>query len=53
MQKYIDAVKNNIVKLRDGLVEKYKSCDLQFSFVRYTDFDVPHETKTTYLDFTR
>ncbi len=53
MGSYIEAVKNNISNLRDRLHEEYRNCDVVFSFVRYTDFDQPDSTKTTYLPFTR
>ena len=52
MGPHITAVKNNIQKLGDALQEEYKNCDLVFSFVRYTDFDL-EENRTSYLPFTR
>ena len=53
MRKHINAVKNNVQSLRDHLANEYKGCDLRFSFVRYTDYDQPESTRTTYIDFTR
>ena len=52
MGSYITTVKNNIQQLRDKLQEEYKNCDLLFSFVRYTDFDLG-SSRTSYLQFTR
>ncbi len=49
----IEAVKNNIKQLRDGLDAQYKGCDLRFAFVRYTDYDQPASTRTTWIDFTK
>lgn len=53
MGSHIEAVKNSVQELRDNLVKEYKACDLRFSFVRYTDYDQPSTTRTTWLDFTR
>ncbi len=53
MSSHIEAVKNSIQELRDQLVKEYKGCDLRFSFVRYTDYDQPASTRTTWLDFTK
>ena len=53
MSSYIEAVKNNVQSLRDHLANEYKGCDLRFSFVRYTDYDQPESTRTTWVDFTR
>lgn len=52
MSSYIEAVKNNVKQLRDDLVAQYKGCDIRFAFVRYTDYDQPESTRTTYIDFT-
>ena len=52
MGSYIEAVKNNVKQLRDDLVAQYKGCDIRFAFVRYTDYDQPVSTRTTYIDFT-
>ncbi len=52
MGGHIEAVKNSVQQLRDQLVEEYKGCDLRFSFVRYTDYDQPESTRTTWLNFT-
>ena len=53
MHHHIDAVKKNIKELRSTLAEEYKSSDVVFSFVRYTDYDITDESKrTTYLQFT-
>lgn len=53
MRHHIEAVKNSVQELRDQLVKEYKGCDLRFSFVRYTDYDQPASTRTTWLDFTK
>lgn len=53
MQNSIEAVKNNITVLRSSLVAEYKQCELLFSFVRYTDYDQPSHSRTTFLNFTR
>ena len=53
MSSYIEAVKNNVQSVSDHLVEEYKGCDLRFAFVRYTDYDQPESTRTTWIDFTR
>jgi hypothetical protein len=54
MSSYITAVKSNVQDLRDHLANEYKGCDLRFSFVRYTDYDVvPESARTTWVDFTR
>lgn len=52
MGSYIEAVKNNVKQLRDDLVKQYKGCDIRFAFVRYTDYDLPVSTRTTFIDFT-
>ena len=51
MGSHIEAVKNNVKKLRDDLVREYRGCDIQFAFVRYTDYDVKYD-RTTWIDFT-
>ncbi len=53
MSRSIEAVKNNVKQLRDGLDAQYKGCDLRFAFVRYTDYDQPASTRTTWIDFTK
>ena len=53
MSSWIVSVKSNITKICDRLVTQYKGCDLQLSFVRYTDYDLPEDTRTTYLNFTK
>lgn len=53
MGSWIESVKDNIKTVRDQLDEKYKGCDLQFAFVRYTDYDQPEETRTTKIDLTK
>ncbi len=52
MRAHIEAVKNSVQQLRDQLIHEYKGCDLRFSFVRYTDYDQPESTRTTWLNFT-
>ena len=53
MTSHIDAVKRNIQNLQNHLVAEYKGCNLKFAFVRYTDYDIPESTRTTWIDFTR
>ena len=53
MRRSIEAVKNNIQQLRERLVAEYTKCDLVFAFARYTDYDQPSDTRTTYLNFTK
>ena len=53
MCSHIEAVKNNVQNLRDHLATEYKGCDLRFAFVRYTDYDQPESSRTTWLNFTR
>ena len=53
MGSYIEAVKTNVKQIREYLIGKFKGCDIRFAFVRYTDYDQPESTRTTYLDFTR
>ena len=53
MGSWIESVKNNVKELRDRLETQYKGCDLKFAFVRYTDYDQPESTRTTWLNFTK
>lgn len=53
MASWIEAVKNNVRQLRDNLDSDYKGCDLRFAFVRYTDYDQPAHTRTTWIEFTK
>ena len=53
MSSWIESVKNNVKQIRDKLEHQYKGCDLQFSFVRYTDYDQPESTRTSWLNFTK
>ena len=53
MQSWIQTVKDNIVQLRDKLEVEYQGCDLQFAFVRYTDYDQHASTRTTWINFTK
>lgn len=53
MSSWIEGVKNNIKTVSDGLDKQYRGCDLRFAFVRYTDYDQPVQTKTTWIDFTK
>ena len=53
MSSFIESVKNNIRQLRDNLETQYRGCDLQFAFVRYTDYVQPAALRTSLLDFTR
>ena len=53
MSSSIESVKNTIRQLRDNLETQYSGCDLQFAFVRYTDYVQPEALRTTLLDFTR
>ncbi|XP_019852957.1 PREDICTED: alpha-protein kinase vwkA-like [Amphimedon queenslandica] len=53
MRSWIESVKANVKNVRDGLEQHYKGCDIRFSFVRYTDYDQPSSTRTTWVDFTQ
>ena len=53
MTRWIEAVKNNVKQLRDRLEADYKTCDIRFAFVRYTDYDQPASTRNTWIDFTK
>ena len=53
MRSWIEVVKDNIVQLRDKLEVEYQGCDLQFAFVRYTDYDQPDYSRTTWKNFTK
>jgi len=53
MSSWIQTVKDNIMQLRDKLEEEYQGCDLQFAFVRYTDYDQPASSRTTWINFTK
>ena len=53
MNPWIQAFKGNILQLRDKLEVEYQGCDLQFAFVRYTDYDQPASTRTTWINFTK
>ena len=53
MSSWIESVKTNVKNVRDGLEQHYKGCDIRFSFVRYTDYDQPASTRTTWIDFTQ
>ncbi|EFA77641.1 hypothetical protein PPL_12248 [Heterostelium album PN500] len=50
MGEYINQVKNDLVELREELKVNYKSLDMMFGFIRYTDFDV--KKPYSILDFT-
>jgi hypothetical protein len=52
MGSWIQTVKDNITTVRDQIEKEYKGCDLRFAFVRYTDYDVSADTRTTWIDFT-
>ncbi len=53
MGSWIESVKQNITKVRDRLETQYKGCNLRVSFVRYTDYDQPESSRTTWLEFTK
>lgn len=53
MQPWIDSVKSGITDLYDAMYRKYDGCDLRVAFVRYTDYDQPEGSRTTWIDFTR
>ena len=53
MGSWIQTVKDNIIQLRDKLEVEYQGCDLQFAFVRYTDYDQPASSRTTWINFTK
>ena len=52
MRSYIESVKNNVKGMYDEIRAKFTNADLRFSFVRYTDYDQPESTRTTWVDFT-
>ena len=52
MGPWITKIKDNILIWKRHLLENYQNACLRFSFVRYTDFDQPSATRTTFLDFT-
>ena len=52
MGPWITKIKDNILIWKRRLLENYQNARLHFSFVRYTDFDQPSATRTTFLDFT-
>ena len=53
MQAWINSVKSGIKDLHDAMYRKYDGCDLRVAFVRYTDYDQPEDSRTTWIDFTR
>ena len=53
MDSWIQPVKDNIVQLRDKLEVEYQGCDIQFAFVRYTDYVQPASTRTSWINFTK
>ena len=53
MQDHIDAVNECIKEVQQDLVQEFLGCDVHFAFVRYTDYDQPESSRTTYIDFTK
>ena len=53
MGSWIESVKTNVKNIRAGLEKQCTDCDLQFAFVRYTDYDQPESSRTTWIDFTK
>ena len=53
MANWIESVKQNVKNIRDSLEKTYKGCDMQFAFVRYTDYDQPQHSRTTWINFTK
>ena len=53
MGSWIASVKQNVKNIRDSLEKTYKGCDMQFAFVRYTDYDQPQDSRTTWINFTK
>ena len=52
MGEWIDRVKKNVKTWSDRLHANYKHLNLKIAFVRYTDYDQPAATRTTWIDFT-
>lgn len=52
MLSWITQIKDNIVTWKMHLLDSYSNAQLRFAFVRYTDFDQPEDTRTSFLDFT-
>ena len=53
MGSWIKSVKTNVKNIREVLEKQFTDCDLQFAFVRYTDYDQPESSRTTWIDFTK
>lgn len=52
MQGQINAVKDSVLLFVQKLSTQYAHLKLHFGFVRYTDYDMPAESRTTFLQFT-
>ena len=54
MSNYIESVKDSVKVLRDQFDAEFSGPDrdMRFAFVRYTDYDQPASTRTTWIDFT-
>lgn len=51
MNEWIERVKHNVKVWSDRLKANYKHLKLRIAFVRYTDYDQPESTRTTWIDF--
>lgn len=52
MSPWINEVKRNVKNWSKRLSDDYADTELHVAFVRYTDYDQPEDTRTTYIDFT-
>ncbi|KAM9985766.1 hypothetical protein ACTFIZ_012401 [Dictyostelium cf. discoideum] len=48
MGSYIEQIKSDIVKLQEALKLKHSFLDIEFGFIRYTDFDVKSNRCSTF-----
>lgn len=48
MDPYIEQIKSDIVKLQEALKLKHSFLDIEFGFIRYTDFDVASNRCSTF-----
>ncbi|KAM9962297.1 hypothetical protein ACTFIR_005203 [Dictyostelium discoideum] len=48
MCSYIDQIKSDIVKLQEALKLKHSFLDIEFGFIRYTDYDVKSNRCSTF-----
>lgn len=52
MQDHLNATKDSVLKLVERLRKQYGHLRLHFGCVRYTDFDQPAASRTSFLQFT-